>query len=220
MIFSKAPELGNVKTRLRPHLNEQECLSFHVALLKDALRKSTYIDSEVRLYLTSSHALPFEIDLPIFMQRGVDLGERMYNAFNESFRIYRKCVIIGVDSPTVPPEWIRAAFENLDRNDVVLGPTEDGGYYLIGMSRLLREPFHDISWSTPEVLQKTLQVLAGFRVSLLDYSFDVDEPKDLRRMEKEIETLDAEYLNNTKSWFEEVKKSKMQRSSPPYEGGD
>lgn len=201
IIFSKAPEVGIVKTRLRPYLNDEQCLSLHVALLKDAIQKSTLIDADVRLYLTSPTNLTFGVDVPIFTQRGADLGERMFNALQESFKVYGKCVIIGIDSPTIPPQWIQAALQDLDLHDVVLGPTEDGGYYLIGMNRLLEEPFHGIPWSTREVFQKTLQVLASYKVLLLNPCFDVDEPVDLERLEKELASLDSEYLSYTKSWF-------------------
>jgi rSAM/selenodomain-associated transferase 1 len=210
IIFSKTPQLGKVKTRLRSRLTEDQCLSLHTALLKDAIIKSSLIDADVHLYLTNPPILPFAVDVRIFEQHGNDLGQRMFHAFEESLKFYSKCVIIGTDSPQFPPERIQETLNQLVKYDVVLGPTDDGGYYLIGMNRAIKEPFVNIPWGTGAVMEHTLRALESYKVLLLDSCFDVDEPEDLVRLKKELETLNELYVRNTTLWFRQLVNQKHQ----------
>jgi rSAM/selenodomain-associated transferase 1 len=213
IIFSKTPELGKVKTRLRSQLTEQESLSLHVALLKDALYKCSLIDADVHLYLTKAPTLPFAAGVPIFEQRGVDLGERMFHAFEDALQFHKRCVIIGTDSPLLSPDRIQESLNQLVNCDAVLGPTEDGGYYLIGMNQPLIEPFVNIPWSTGAVLGKSVDALKDYKVLLLEPCFDVDEPADLIRLETELEALTESYVMNTKSWLQHLKEKRNRPSS-------
>jgi rSAM/selenodomain-associated transferase 1 len=120
----------------------------------------------------------------VLPQRGADLGARMENAFRKCFAMgYREVVVIGTDTPWMGVERVRRAFAELKANDVVIGPAEDGGYYLLGMRKMVAEIFRGIPWSTERVLALTLQKIVGLKLRkrLLRRDFDLDRPEDLRR---------------------------------------
>lgn len=119
----------------------------------------------------------------VVRQEGGDLGERMFRAARRCFEEgYRRVVIIGTDCPEVTADDLRAAFAELERNEFCLGPSADGGYYLIGMSVLRDEPFAGIDWGTATVLSKTLEIIAQIEhnVSLLSEKEDIDTLASLR----------------------------------------
>jgi Uncharacterized protein conserved in bacteria len=181
---------------MRSKLSDPECLSLHTALLQDTIQKTALIDAERFLYLAGSGFLSFDPEITVRMQNGNDLGGRLQNAFQETLKIFDRVVIIGIDSPTFSPLLIENAFQELDNNDVVLGPAEDGGYYLIGLKFLIPEIFTEIDWGTSNVLNQTRSALAKFAVCLLPPCFDVDMPEDLIRLKNEIESI--EFAPNTK----------------------
>ena len=194
VIFSKSADWGKVKTRLRQILTEDECLSLHIALLKDTLGKLNAFHPT--LYLTGSGYLPWNVDVPVCAQTGSDLGERLSNAFGKEFNSTSKVVIVGTDSPTFPAEMISRAFTLLDKNDAVFGPSEDGGYYLIGLRTMIPEIFQSISWGNSAVLKETLERIGLHSYALLETYFDVDTAEDLTRLERELETKpELKYLN-------------------------
>ena len=129
-------------------------------------------------------------------QRGCDLGERMTEALREVFaRGNGSAVIIGSDSPDLPLTFIVDAFAGLEKRecDVVFGPTDDGGYYLVGMTSLHRELFREITWSSNQVLVESVARAkeAGIGTSILTMWHDVDTPKDLHRPELLDEANDS-----------------------------
>ncbi len=141
----------------------------------------------------------------LFQQREDDLGGRMANAFGLAFAEgYQAAVIIGTDSPDLPLSFIAAAFRKLEQTsvDAVYGPSEDGGYYLLGLKRFYDELFRDIPWSSDGVLEKSLAraVGAGIRTDLLPSWYDVDTAADLQRPELLDEgndaTLTREFVKN------------------------
>jgi rSAM/selenodomain-associated transferase 2/rSAM/selenodomain-associated transferase 1 len=111
-----------------------------------------------------------------------DLGQRMERAFDESFREGATAtVIIGSDCPTLTPESLASAFESLEKYPAVIGPAADGGYYLIGLTRLVPGLFHDVAWGTESVFARSMQILerTGTKHALLEMLNDVDRPDDL-----------------------------------------
>ncbi len=127
-----------------------------------------------------------------FNQKGENLGDRIVNAFKDYFKKgYKKIVIIGTDSPTMPTDFIRQAFSELNKKDFVLGPCCDGGYYLIGARKVFPYVFHDIPWDSSEVLNKTLDKLYERRISfsLLPFWYDVDTIDGLRFLEKHLKYI-------------------------------
>ena len=199
LIFSKSCDVGKVKTRMRSKLSDEECLSLHTALLKDTIKKTTAIKAERFLYLAGSGFLSFDPEIAVCMQNGNDLGARLHDAFEETLRSFDRVIIIGIDSPTLSPLLIEEAFQELEKNDVVLGPAEDGGYYLIGLKLLTPEIFTEIAWGTSNVLSQTRSALGKLPVWLLPPCFDIDTPEDLSRLRAEIESID--FALHTREWL-------------------
>jgi len=132
-------------------------------------------------------------------QRGHDLGERLAYATATAFSGgAQRVVVIGTDSPWLSDQDILAAFSAVDRSDVVIGPTDDGGYYLIGLSRPLPALFSAVSWSTRSVLRQTRSNARalGVRVELLRYGYDLDHPSDVERFieEQRRHRIDAKWI--------------------------
>jgi len=119
------------------------------------------------------------------VQTGRDLGQRLESAFRSHFVAgAQKVIVVGTDTPWMGAQQIVRAFQSLDAADVVIGPTEDGGYYLVGARRLVPEMFHGIRWGTESVFAQTVAALrkAKASVRLLRRNFDLDRPEDLRRV--------------------------------------
>jgi rSAM/selenodomain-associated transferase 1 len=119
-------------------------------------------------------------------QRGADIGERMANALRDLFSLgASKAILAGVDIPELSGEVIKDALRKLDAADIVLGPAEDGGYYLIGMKSLYEEVFRNISWSTEKVFRQTVSIAGTMKLryeTVVTLS-DVDTHEDLKRFE-------------------------------------
>lgn len=190
IIFAREPLAGTVKTRLARDLrSDQAATDLHAAMLADVLASAATLD-DTRLLLfwaLKSGAVPTFSTLArmeIFEQQGEDLGARMANAFDRAFaRGCESCCIIGSDSPDLPLEYIRQAFGLLERDEaqVVFGPAEDGGYYLLGLRHVPQRLFEDIAWSGPEVLRTSLERagVCGLRTALLPPWRDIDTTDDL-----------------------------------------
>ncbi|HEY7162470.1 MAG TPA: TIGR04282 family arsenosugar biosynthesis glycosyltransferase, partial [Acidobacteriota bacterium] len=146
----------------------------------------------------------FKNSFPIFQQNGLDLGSRLLNAFEIQFKTYGQIVVIGTDSPDLPSEQIQEAFLSLQNHDAVIGPTDDGGYYLLGLSEMIPAVFENIPWSTNEVFQKSLDQLRGYNIHILKKHYDVDLIEDLLRLKKNLEQ-NKSIAPQTQKWFEENK---------------
>lgn len=189
IVFLKHPEVGKVKTRLAPALGDETAVDLYRALCEEMLGATTPRPGEyerlvffappeaadsVRAWLPGLRLLP---------QAGGDLGARMGAAFARTFqRGAERAAIVGTDVPGVSRATVSEALEVLDTADVVLGPAEDGGYYLLALKQPCPELFHGIAWSTPQVLDETVARArgAGRRVALLARLRDIDTPDDLR----------------------------------------
>lgn len=187
IIFIKNPEKGKVKTRLAKDIGEEEALNIYLSLLKktrDVTNKadadkfifySNYIDGQDDWDSNAYHKL---------LQRGLDLGERMYHAFKSIFsKNYFKAIIIGSDCPQLSVEILNEAFNKLDSRDFVLGPAKDGGYYLLGMKKIEPEIFQNKSWSTSTVLEDTITDIGNMNKTywLLQELSDIDTADDLKK---------------------------------------
>ncbi len=194
VIVARTPRLGEVKTRLAASLGSAATLQLYRAFLTDlALRFATASDCALHwAYTPAEEDFAAELaqlipGVPVgicFPQRGLTFAERLYQIFRETTtRAFARTIVIGSDSPQVSSALISQARSELDEYDVVLGPAEDGGYYLIAM----REPydlFTGIPMSTDQVLQMTMARAHDLSLSvyLLDTLFDVDEHPDLLRL--------------------------------------
>lgn len=196
-IFAKAPAVGEVKTRLCPPLSPTEAAELARCFLVDIVERAcTLVDVQVSLAITPAESEPaFRVLLPFpvqyIPQRGKSLGEREVNVFVDLLsQGFSSVVLIGSDIPTLPLVHLRTAFTQLQdpRFDAVLGPSQDGGYYLVGMRAVHRELFENITWSTPQVLAQTLAQARRhhLHVSLVPSWYDVDTVEDLQRLAADL----------------------------------
>ncbi|MBD3641708.1 MAG: TIGR04282 family arsenosugar biosynthesis glycosyltransferase [Marinobacter sp.] len=192
--FAKWPEAGKVKTRLMPELGPVGALEAHVRLTLNVLDNLCATGYPVEFWWDREVGEPTGEALPILeelegagliqmVQQGRSLGERMETALSQSLQEYDRALVVGSDCPSVDPDYARQAVACLADHDVVLGPSDDGGYVLIGASRVVEGMLDDIAWGTPEVLNQTCQRLekAGLSYFLLEPRWDVDEPDDWAR---------------------------------------
>src|SRR6266850_4274175 len=201
-LMAKVPFAGPVKTRLTPPLSPEEAATLSTCFLRDMTTNVLGMNGDrtegVVLY-TPSNAEAFLHDLlpdgfKLMVQRGETLGERLINAAAELLSNgFESLCLINSDSPTLPGEILRAAASLLaqDGDRVVLGPSEDGGYYLIGLKHPHPELFERIAWSTAAVLAHTIERAADINlpVELLPTWYDVDDAATLRLLCDELSLL-------------------------------
>ena len=188
LLFTKPARAGRVKTRLIGDLTAGEAAELHAAFLADLLARLAGGDFDLRLAwaLEAGDEVP-EGPVPGVRQQGEDLGERLFSALSEAGEEAAAVAALGSDHPTLPVETVHRAFEAVERGaDVVLGPAEDGGYYLIALraGAVSRRLFEGVEWSTDKVLATTLDRCRelGLALEMLPLAADVDTPEDLARL--------------------------------------
>ena len=188
VVMAKAPIAGQVKTRLCPPLDRTDAAALAEAFLLDALDQyAALLDIDVRLYLAGSWALSDTAlrGASVHAQRGDGLKERLTHACEEVAALgFRQIVVIGADHPTLPTEYVAEAFAHLQApQSAVIGPTEDGGFYLLGMNPYQPVAFDD-GFSHSKVYRNALRRLEkGWeQVYTLPPWYDVDRPEDLHRL--------------------------------------
>ena len=196
IIFVRNPELGKVKTRLAKTIGNQSALNTYKFLLEHTEKSVRYIDCDKAIYYSIKIRSNDLWDNAIYQkhqQEGADLGERMHSAFSKAFQDnYKRVVIIGSDLFDLQSRYIEEAFKQLNTNDAVIGPAEDGGYYLLGLKTLHNQVFKNKTWGSPTVFKDTMQDLQNVTVHLLDVLNDIDTFEDLERYPKLKELI----LNN------------------------
>ena len=192
IVFARAPEPGKVKTRLIPALNAAGAAELHRRLVMRCLRAAR--DSRlgpVELWCAPDTSDPYfrecerRLGISLWAQGEGDLGARMQRAFESALMHAARAILIGSDIPALSAQYLRDAERALaGGDDAVIGPAEDGGYALIGLSRCDPELFRGIPWGGPEVLVQTRRRLAAlsWRSSELPVLWDVDRPEDLERL--------------------------------------
>jgi uncharacterized protein len=183
-IFIKNARLGHVKTRLAATVGPENALAIYLELLQ--LTRQATLDCSVTRWLWYSEQVPehddwSEPDFHKKVQPTGDLGDRMSGAFEAGFASgAQRSLIIGSDCPELTGTILQQAFDALDHSDFVVGPTPDGGYYLLGMRSPAPYLFNDMAWSTEAVLTDTLARIAqqGKTYSLLPVLSDVDHEAD------------------------------------------
>jgi rSAM/selenodomain-associated transferase 1 len=195
VVVAKAPIAGLVKTRLCPPLTLGEAALFYECLLVDIAEKmERHQGSDSWLAFAPGGETYFRQKFAgqrLIGQRGKDLGERLHHIFVDLFgQGYKKIVVADSDSPTVPLSTVDQAYGLLDQKDcdMTLGPSCDGGYYLIGLKRAQAELFDGIPWSTVKVMKKTLMRARalGLKATLLPLAYDIDTTADLERLRSEF----------------------------------
>ncbi len=214
-IMVKAPLPGTVKTRLVPPLKADEAADLYRALLLDQFEHLRQISGAER-YVFYAPAGAENIlrdmggaDYAYRAQSGGDLGARMAQVFDDLWRVgHRNIVLIGSDLPALPLQILNDAFTRLSRKEtqVVLGPSEDGGYYLIGINRPAPELFENMTWSHGQVLAETTARLRALAVpfGLLASWFDVDTIDDLRRLRDQNDAASWQSMARTREYLERL----------------
>lgn len=183
LIFTRNPELGKAKTRLAKIVGDKTALEIYKFLLDKTKEVTSKVTSDKAVYYSVKIRENDIWDANSYQkhqQVGEDLGIRMLNAFKNSFDAgYKKVMIIGSDLYDITSENIENAFDQLNSNDVVLGPAEDGGYYLLGMNALQENIFKNKDWGTASVRKDTLADLQDKAVFLLPTLNDVDVFEDI-----------------------------------------
>jgi len=208
VVVAKSPRSGQVKTRLCPPLSPLDAAGLHHAFLRDTTARVCGL-ADVRVVL--AYAPPEDRELFAEVSEGAvllpqsdgDLGERLSAMFESLYaRGFRRIVALGADTPTLPLAFVHRAFALLDLPDVgaVLGPAEDGGYYLIGLRGPQPHVFHGIPWSTGRVFAETKQRAedTGLGVACLPPWWDVDTFADLGRLVEALRA-DAAIAHHTRS---------------------
>src|SRR5436190_12674571 len=208
-IMTKAPRAGAVKTRLQPPLTPEEAADLNICFLRDiadAISRATYScglrppkkDTTARGVgvftpegSEKEYAGILPLDFDLIPQRGDGFGERLINAADDLLHVgFESCCLINSDSPTATVDAFREATAQLQGADdrIVLGPSDDGGYYLIGIKKMYRRLFQEIDWSTERVFTQTLERAReiGLNVHILPSCFDVDDRAALRRLCDEL----------------------------------
>ncbi len=209
LVIAKQPAPGQTKTRLSPSFSAPEAAAFYECVLRDMLNIARQVPNVTRYinYGPVEAATYFQQlapDFKLIPQTGNSLGERLDNALTHCLNQgFDRVVITNSDSPTLPPDYIGQAFAELDNAEVVLGPCEDGGYYLIGsicfQSQLLRE----VKMSTDRVLKDTLTLAreAGIPTTLLPRWYDIDTIDDVRRLAVELEQAGQHIAPSTRQFL-------------------
>ncbi|MDQ3219386.1 MAG: TIGR04282 family arsenosugar biosynthesis glycosyltransferase [Acidobacteriota bacterium] len=199
IVMTKVPGFADVKTRLRPLLSEGQCVELARCFLTDTItnlasifdrRIIAFTPDEGRVAI-EAHVAAGDICIP---QRGSDLGLRLDAAIAEAFEMgFWPVIVIGTDSPTLPPKYLAQALNHLQSHEdgVAIGPTDDGGFYLIGVSRPREGMFDGVTWSSDKTCERTvanIKNIVDVDLLVLPRWYDVDEPEDLARLIAEIDS--------------------------------
>lgn len=182
IIFVRKPELGKVKTRLAAQIGNEAALNIYKKLLSCTRQICQPISADKYLFGAETEKDICWQGFYNYQQFGKDLGDRMHLAFETLFKKnYKKILIIGSDCPSLTTEIIEHAFESLSKNDIVIGPARDGGYYLLGMKKLWPDIFLNKKWSTALVFEDTLKSIENLKLNykMLPVLRDVDEAVDV-----------------------------------------
>ena len=187
LIFTRNPELGKGKRRLAATVGDEAALDIYKFLLSHTVTITKNLYTEKEVYYSEEIWENDIWDNQKFgkkLQVGKDLGIRMANAFQEGFQNeYQKIIIIGSDMLDLSQEDLENAFKSLEKNDFVVGPAEDGGYYLLGMKKFMPALFKNKTWGTETVLKDTLADLENETTALLETKNDVDYYEDIKDIE-------------------------------------
>ncbi|MGH9946841.1 MAG: TIGR04282 family arsenosugar biosynthesis glycosyltransferase [Pyrinomonadaceae bacterium] len=216
VIMTKVPGFADVKTRLRPMLSKENCVELARCFLVDTISNLASVFENRIIAFTPDdgrnaikiYAQDGDICIP---QRGGNLGLRLDHVIDEAFEMgFGPVVVIGTDSPTLPPEYLEQARAHLQSRDngVAIGPTDDGGYYLIGVSQEIAGMFKDVTWSSDQTFDQTvtnIKNIGDADLLILPRWYDVDEPEDLARLITEIDSDKAarNLARSTSCWLME-----------------
>ena len=190
IVFTRYPERGKVKTRLAKSIGDEAAFQIQKILAKRTFKECLILnDKKFSLFVfypeENNEAQVKNLvngRFSFFTQDGNNLGKKMSNAFRKVFELgFEKAIIIGTDIPDMSKLILSNAFMELEKDDIVIGPSNDGGYYLLGMNKFIPGLFEDIEWSTNSVFEKTINKInhSNFNYSALEELIDLDLKEDL-----------------------------------------
>jgi rSAM/selenodomain-associated transferase 1/rSAM/selenodomain-associated transferase 2 len=221
IIFTRVPVPGETKTRLMPYFTPKKCAMLHSCFLKDIAASCKDIKADIFVCYTPAdkesklHDIFGEISY--FPQEGNDLGARMFNAIERVLKIgYGSCILVGTDVPEMRACDIRSAFRILEKKDVVFGPSEDGGYYLVGMKKPIREVFEKQTYGHGSVLENTIRALSekNISVGLGTEKYDIDTREDISKYRDRMRK--NKFLQKTETGKYLMKTAKISVIVPTY----
>jgi rSAM/selenodomain-associated transferase 1 len=187
IIFTRNPELGKCKKRLAATVGDEAALAIYIFLLKHTVCITENLEVTKQVYYSNKvhhNDLWDDSKFEKRQQLGTDLGLRMHHAFEEGFKEgYEEIIIIGSDMHDLNQQELENAFNALENHNYVVGPAEDGGYYLLGMRQLKAELFQNKNWGASSVLKDTLTNLEDDSLQLLPQKNDVDYYEDIKDIE-------------------------------------
>lgn len=191
LITIKNPVLGKVKTRLAAGLGREKALEIYLSLVRHTCEVALQTEADRYLYYSDFVDETDEWPSDRFYKKAQttgDIGHRMSRCFEETLPLYEKAILVGSDIPGLSAGILAEAFEKLSHNDFVIGPAEDGGYYLIGMKAFYPTVFEQITWSVPTVFEETIQQMEalGKSWSAVKTLSDVDNVDDWEKHGWEI----------------------------------
>jgi rSAM/selenodomain-associated transferase 1 len=187
IIIAKSPQKGSVKTRLTGHMSDKKILSLYTQLLENTIEKLKEVsgtDTFIAYPPESSKTYFLQFGLTLIPLTTNDLGSNMCHAFMEVFhKGYKKAALVGADIPELSASIVLRAFDELSEKDIVFGPAEDGGYYLVGMKKMIRAVFEDIPWSTDQTLKRSIEQATrfGYSTGLTHTLHDIDTIEDVKQ---------------------------------------
>ena len=193
ILFTRVPHPGQTKTRLLPILQPEQCADLHWAFLKDLADHYRQVDAHHFVAYTPDP--DWELLKSVFpragylAQKGNDLGEKMYRCLRKVLALdYESVILTGSDLPGMTAAHLESGFAVLEETDIAIGPTSDGGYYLIGMKRPCREVFRIEGYGGATVFEKTVAAAknAGLTVGVAMTCDDVDTPEDLKNLAETV----------------------------------
>lgn len=210
IFFTRIPTLGKTKTRLEPFLSKELCVKLQTAFIKDIYNNIKDMGIDIIINYSKHGDLEVLKDIApqgiyFLKQEGKDLGEKMHNAISFSLKEYRKVVLIGSDLPLMNKKDIEVAFNILETKDIVISPTYDGGYYLIGMKEENEDIFY-MKYSTNSVFEETINKIkiTGKSYGKGNIQLDIDDKKDFLRLYKILKEDKSIFCDNTRKLVIEI----------------
>jgi rSAM/selenodomain-associated transferase 1 len=187
IIIAKYPEKESVKTRLKGMIPDEKRVELYESLLEHTLQELKAIpgiDTYIAFAPQDAEQYFSQFKINLISLNTCDLGVNMFYAFRKVLSMgYQKAALVGVDIPDLSVAIIRKAFDILNENDIVYGPAEDGGYYLVGMKKPVKEVFENVPWSSDRTLKKSLERAekSGYSVGFTETLSDIDTIEDVRK---------------------------------------
>lgn len=210
IFFTRIPKLGKIKTRLEPFLTKELCVELQTAFIKDIYNNIKTMGIDIIISYSSIGDLDIlrnivAKDVKFIKQEGNDIGEKMHNAIAISLKQYNKVVLIGSDLPLLNKKDIELGFNILEEKDLVISPTYDGGYYLIGMNKENPDIFK-IEYSTSSVFEDTVNRIqsVGLDYGKGNIQLDIDDKNDFIRLYKVLKKDENISCDNTRNIVNEV----------------